>query len=492
MQLDTGLRIIFANEPFLKMLGVPSAELLGKNIEYTAAATIFDNVLENFISQLKNGVQGKEWRSTLMLNNGERIFSCHISPIVFNDGRKGVSVLLEDVTEMRKKERELRESEERFRKLVEISPDAVILHREGKIIYTNPAARKLFGASDPGEITGRFVLDFVDLGFRGLIKENIRKDLDGELSPLMELPVLRLDGTPVIVEGRGVKTSIDGLPAVMVTLQDITDRKQAQEKLKESERKYRFLAENSLDIINRQTAENICTYVSPAVTLVLGYPEEELLGRPLLELVHPDDLDRVLQELRHTIEKSINKVTLTFRLRHREGHYLWFESTANIIRDKKSGKILELFSISRDITERKNLEDELNATAERYKQLAECSLDALVITDLRGDVITTNKAALALVELEDTTEVQGTSVFRFLAPESRERAKHDFAAMSPSRKAVMQTYAGITARGNHITVEAIGNPITYKGSPANIISIREISKRTVPGKASKQTSRCSG
>jgi PAS domain-containing protein len=58
MQLDSSLRIIFANEPFLKMLGVPSAELLGKNIEYTAAATIFDNVLENFISHLKNGVQG--------------------------------------------------------------------------------------------------------------------------------------------------------------------------------------------------------------------------------------------------------------------------------------------------------------------------------------------------------------------------------------------------------------------------------------------------
>ena len=91
MQLDSGLRIVFANEPFLKMLGVSSAELFGKNIEYTAAVTVFDDALENFIRHLKNGVLGKEWRSTLTLNNGEQIFSCHIYPIVFPDGRKGVS-----------------------------------------------------------------------------------------------------------------------------------------------------------------------------------------------------------------------------------------------------------------------------------------------------------------------------------------------------------------------------------------------------------------
>jgi PAS domain S-box-containing protein len=132
-----------------------------------------------------------------------------------------------------------------------------------------------------------------------------------------------------------------------------------------------------------------------------------------------------------------------------------------------------------DITERKMMENELNASAERYRQLAECSLDALIITDLAGNIITTNRAALTLFEVEDEESVHGCLVFRFVAPESLERAKRDFAGMEPEREAMMRTYAGITARGNRITVEVLGNRITYKGNAANIISVRDVSKRAI-------------
>ena len=490
MQLDSGLRIVFVNEPFLNILRVTSTDLLGKNIEYSAAVQVFGETFEDFITILKTGISGKEWHGTLALNKGDLFFSCHITPMVFNDGRKGVSVRLEDLTELRRREialqesearlrsiisaapvgigvvservilevnnrlcqmtgystgeiigksarvlyptdeefervgrdkysmiartgtgtvqtqwkkkdgslidillssspispadltrgvtftalditertraeRALHESEERYRKLVEILPDAVILHRDGKIIYVNPAAQTLVGALHPEEMIGKPVLDFVDPRFQGIIKENIKKDLREEFSPDTELEMLRLDGTPVVVEGRGVKTLIDGKPAVLVAIRDITERKQAKEELQESERKYRFLAENSLDIINRQTPECILTYVSPVVTPVLGYSEEEVLGRSLLEMIHPDDIDQVRQDMIRISANGINKATSTFRFRHRDGHYLWFESITNVIRDPQSGKIQEFFSISRDITERKMLEDELNKNTGR-------------------------------------------------------------------------------------------------------------------------------
>ena len=490
MQLDSGLRIVFVNEPFLNILRATATDLLGKNIEYSAAVQVFGETFEDFITILKTGISGKEWHGTLALNKGDLFFSCHITPMVFNDGRKGVSVRLEDLTELRRREialqesearlrsiisaapvgigvvservilevnnrlcqmtgystgeiigksarvlyptdeefervgrdkysmiartgtgtvqtqwkkkdgslidillssspispadltrgvtftalditertraeRALHESEERYRKLVEILPDAVILHRDGKIIYVNPAAQTLVGALHPEEMIGKPVLDFVDPRFQGIIKENIKKDLREEFSPDTELEMLRLDGTPVVVEGRGVKTCIDGKPAVLVAIRNITERKEAKEKLKESERKYRFLAENSLDIINRQTPECILTYVSPVVTPVLGYSEEEVLGRSLLEMIHPDDIDRVRQDMVRISACGVNKVTSTFRFRHRDGHYIWFESITNVIRDPQSGKIREFFSISRDITERKMLEGELDKNTER-------------------------------------------------------------------------------------------------------------------------------
>lgn len=607
MQLDSGLRIVFANEPFLNLLKVSSPDLIGKNFEYSAAVPVFEDTLENIITILKNGIAGKEWHGTLLVNKGDRFFSCSVTPAVFHDGRKGVSVRLEDLTELRhhehalqesearlrsiigaapigigmvsgrvllevnnhfcqmtgyeagdligrsarllyptqeefdrvgrvkyaqmgrtgsstvqarwkkkdgsfvdvllssapldpadltrgitftalditqstRAERDLRESEERFRKLIEISPDAVILHADGKILYVNPAAQELIGVLGPEKMVGKSVLDFIEPNTRDAVRVNISKDLAGDLSPPMELQMLRLDGTSVIVEGRGAKTLIEGKPAVMVAIRNITERKLAEEKLVGSERKYRFLTENSLDIITRQTPECVLTYVSPVFRSVLGYSEDEVLGKSLLEMVHPEDLGGVMGDMQRIISKGNTRATASFRFRHRDGHYLWFESTTNVIRDEQSGKILEFFSIPREITERKLLEKELSAGAERYRHLAECSLDAQVITDPAGNVLTTNRAALTLFELDDPEAVRGCPVFRFIAPESLENARRDFASMGPDRKAIMQTYTGITAKGNRITIEVLGNRIVFEGRAANIISVRDVSSRTITEK----------
>jgi PAS domain S-box-containing protein len=103
---------------------------------------------------------------------------------------------------------------------VDISPDAVLLHMEGKIIFTNPAALTLLGASQSAEIIGKNVLDFIQPEFRDIVRKNIEKDLGGEITPPLELPMLRVDGTSVIVEGRGVRTFIDGKPAIMVAIRE--------------------------------------------------------------------------------------------------------------------------------------------------------------------------------------------------------------------------------------------------------------------------------
>jgi len=194
-------------------------------------------------------------------------------------------------------------------------------------------------------------------------------------------------------------------------------------------------------------------------------------------MVHPDDLGDVVGDIQRIMTTGIKSTTASFRFRHRDGHYLWFECTTNVIRDEQSKKIQELFSISREITERKLLEDELNAGAERYRQLAECSLDALVITDLSGKVITTNQAALTLFEVDDPESFYGCSVFRFVAPESLENARRDFESLNPERMAIMQTYTGITARGNRLAIETLGHQIMYKGKHVNIISVRDITLR---------------
>ncbi|MDP2797295.1 MAG: PAS domain S-box protein [Methanoregula sp.] len=477
MQLDSGLRIIFANEPFLKMLGVPSAELFGKNIEYTAAVTVFDDALENFIRHLKNGVLGKEWRSTLTLNNGERIFSCHIYPIAFTDGRKGVSVLLEDVTEFRRYECALHESEDRYRKLVEISTDAVILHSDGKIIYANHAAQKLIGAQYPEDMVGKPVLDFIHPGFSDDVKANIQKDLDGVLSPPIELQMLRLDGTSVTVEGRGVKTLIDGKSAIQVTIRDITDRKLADQAIRESEERYRSLVETTgtgyviLDKDGRVTTAN-----QEYIRLTGRSTLAEIQGRPVTDWTAPYDIERNAHQVEQCFR--IGRVRgLEIDYQKPDGTIQPIEINASVI---PSGSGYIILTLCRDITERKRAELAVRESEERYRRLLEQSFDAIAIHKNKKNAFLNEKAAKILGAVTPQ-DLIGRSIFDLIHPDSRRDIEERIRKMSNEHGVPVPVLREKFFRvdGTTVTVEVMAMSFNDNGLPAIQLVFREITSQEI-------------
>ena len=108
MQMDSSLRIIFANEPFLKLIGTDGKSLVGKNIEYTPVALVFDEVFTEFIENIRQGIAGEEWSGEIALSAKDIILFCRIAPTVFDDGKKGVSVIFEDITQRKQAELENR------------------------------------------------------------------------------------------------------------------------------------------------------------------------------------------------------------------------------------------------------------------------------------------------------------------------------------------------------------------------------------------------
>ncbi len=123
----------------------------------------------------------------------------------------------------------LRESEERFKRLIEISPDTIIVHVEGSIAYINPAGARLLGASSPEELVGRPVLDLVSPPFREKVRDRIRQTLEeGRQTPLMEQKLVRMDGQEVEVEVAGVGITYQGKPATMALIRDISERRRAE------------------------------------------------------------------------------------------------------------------------------------------------------------------------------------------------------------------------------------------------------------------------
>ncbi len=136
---------------------------------------------------------------------------------------------------------------------------------------------------------------------------------------------------------------------------------------RDSEARYRLLAEHATDMISRHTPEGKYLYVSPACRRLLGYDPEELVGRNAYEFVHPDDLGAVGES--HTTILAQDKIyTVSYRLWQRSGEYVWVETTSRAVLDPDSGNVDEIIAITRDISDRKLIETELRKSKRQLLQ----------------------------------------------------------------------------------------------------------------------------
>lgn len=132
----------------------------------------------------------------------------------------------------------------------------------------------------------------------------------------------------------------------------------AQQEREASEQRYRLMAENSTDLIARLSPDGICLYASPACKSLLGYTSAELIGRSIFEFFHPHDSKNIHKAIGLLRDRAVS-YTVSYRIRRKDGDYIWFETTSRTVRDPNTGKVQELVSVSRDITTRKQTEQEL-------------------------------------------------------------------------------------------------------------------------------------
>ncbi len=136
----------------------------------------------------------------------------------------------------------------------------------------------------------------------------------------------------------------------------------------ESEDRYRLMADNSTDMISRHNPKGIFVYVSPACNALLGYEPEELLGRFPRDYFHPEDLEKLAKAHTKVMALAVT-YTLSYRIRRKDGKYIWFETTSRTIRDEVSGEVQEIIGVSRDISFRKQAEQELRESEAAIKAL---------------------------------------------------------------------------------------------------------------------------
>ncbi|WP_292365825.1 PAS domain S-box protein, partial [Methanoculleus sp. UBA208] len=279
----------------------------------------------------------------------ERWFGIVAQPVKDASGR--VTHALEsftDITEQKQAEEALRESEAKYRTLVETALDIVLIHDREKILYINPTGVNLLGASCPDEILGRNFLEIIHPDFRDRVQENVAMDLLGESSPTTQLQLLRLDGTPFWVEGRGVMAFIAGTPVIQVIMRDITRRKRAEEALRESEERYRSLVELMPDavVVHR---DGIIVYANPACVRIAGAKSpEDVVGKPLDLFVSPEFRERIARYIRRMEREGTSTPLDEQELRTLDDRTIQVDITATPILYRGRPSIMVVF---RDTTE---------------------------------------------------------------------------------------------------------------------------------------------
>ena len=188
------------------------------------------------------------------------------------------------------------------------------------------------------------------------------------------------NGTIIDVEIISCAVSFEGRHTKLVLANDLTERKRAEQRLQESERRFRALIENSSDAIALTNAEGVTTYVSPANRRITGYDDHEVIGRCGFDFIHPDDCETIKTQFSENTFKPGQPVIFQFRIRHKNGSWRWIECTNNNLLAEPS--IQSIVVNYRDITERKQTQQALIASEDRFQLVVRASNDAIWDLDL--------------------------------------------------------------------------------------------------------------
>ena len=255
---------------------------------------------------------------------------------------------------------------DQYRRLVEASPDGILLVRNSRIEFVNPAAARLFGASEPAQILGRSAWDVFHADSYPVIRPRLEQLLRGEVLPPVEEKIVRLDGSVGNVEVNSTLLDASDGGTIQVIMRDIGDRQRRELALRESEERLMLAFAGAQEGVWDWDLETGAVVYSPRWKQMLGYADDEI--PPTIEawerLLHPDDWARA-GALNDAVQRGRPTYEGEFRLRHKGGHYITVLTRGLPIRRGNDGAVVRIVGTHLDITERKRTEMALRESEER-------------------------------------------------------------------------------------------------------------------------------
>ncbi len=323
----------------------------------------------------------------------------------------------------------LKESEEKFRETLKQSSDGIVMTDEqGTIIELNYAFEQITGLKRE-DVAGRSIWDVqyqlvpeekktphVYEELKSMINHLLDSKMVPQTNQPMDKEIQRHDG-----EHRFLQTIIFPIKTeegIMIGSfnRDITQRKEAEKALNDSEKQLRMITNNMTDMVSQTDINGILQYVSPSHSFILGYESEDLLGKAIFDFMHPEDLERVNTAYNESITTR-GQSKIETRFRHADGHYIWLEIAGNLLLDEENGIKGAVFG-AHDINERKEAERQIKRqyfvlnginkifrevlTSETEKDIAEISLNV-------AEELTGSKMGF-IAELDNDGQLKGIAV----------------------------------------------------------------------------------
>jgi two-component system NtrC family sensor kinase len=476
-------KIIYVNQRFESESGYPREEVIGRNgfqLDWFPAGTL-EFLTERMAARL-GGSPAKHWETQFKCKDGQWIWIELEGKIL---GRSGVPVgfqiIAANITERKQAEEALRQSEERYRTILEETGDGYFeTDLAGNFTFVNDAQARLLTCSKKEIIGTSFRAFTPEERVNSVLEAYSRMYKTGE--PLRNFvdEVIGKDGSHGFAETsafptRNDKGEIVGFRGVR---RDITEHKQAEEALRRSEDRYRTILEEMEDSYFEVDLGGHFTFVNNSVCRNLGYSKEELIGMSYKKFTAEDDVESVFRVFNEVCQTDRPNKGFPWKVIRKEGIPGFAEASVSLLRDSK-GEIIGFRGVGRDITERKQAEERLRQSEENYRTLFNSSVIGTIVLDAETmKVMMANQATARMFGFSSAEEIRGADPLEFIHPEDREEVL-ELATKSLFEQDSHQTrnLRAITKDGQEVWVSATGARIMHEGRLAGLISFADITEQ---------------
>jgi PAS domain S-box-containing protein len=476
MDLNTK-RTIYVSPSVEKMYGYTSDEILKLSLKKFLTAESLQKILDLFSTEMPKALANSLYNPKYSLEldafhkDGHLLWIENTLSIIRDENSKPAFILGEtrDITKRKQAEEALKESENKYRLLADNVSDVIfVLDMNLNYIYISPSVKILRGY-EPEEVMKQPSSKALTPSSWDLVTKTIAEAMELEkehreinISRTLQLEMMRKDGTTVWTEVNisVIRDENQQPVGILGVTRDITERKRAEDAVRQSEKYFKEITENSSDIIIITDKNGKIKYCSHSTEHFTGYKSEELIGRIMIKFIHPDDVKRVASDYGKAILFMDSAIPNSFRIVRKDGAERYWEGLGRNLLDNPAvaGFIMNI----RDITERKQMEDMISQSEERYRTILDEMENGYFEVDQAGNFTFINDADCILLG-SSREELLGTSFKDHINKEDIETVYSAFAKIYSTGKPERGiNYRGIWKDGTTRFAEISGFPLKNK------------------------------